>query len=149
MDKSLIYLIIGLAGLLFSAIPYGVFMGLATQLDIQDIASPYLIVILYTITIVIGFLSALGSFAAIQHQSCGSIKNMGQITGNAGMATAIIVLILSLAVAIPGLRSVVVDLFPPSMDPKITISLGYSYFLFWAALYGFSTGGFMAANCGK
>ena len=149
MDKSLIYLIIGLAGLLFSAIPYGVFMGLATQFEIEDITSPYLIVMLYTIVIVIAFLSAMGSFTAIQHQSCGAIKNMGQITGNAGLTTVIIVLILSLAVLIPGLRSVVVDLFPPSMDPKITSAIGYSYFLFWAALYGFSTGGFMAANCGK
>ena len=68
--------------------------------------------------------------------------------GNAGITTAIIVLVLSLAVFIPGLRSIVVDLFPPSSDPHVAAAVGYSYFLFWAALYGFSTGGFMAANCG-
>lgn len=149
MDKSLIYLVIGLAGLLFAAIPFGVFMGIATQFEIADVGSPYLMVILYTIVIVLGYLSSLGAFAAIQNQSCGKIKNMGQLAGNAGISTIIIVLILSLAVAIPGLKGVVVNLFPPSTDPKISAAVGYSYFLFWAALYGFATGGFMASNCGK
>jgi len=148
MDKSLIYLIIGLAGLLFSALPFGVFMGLATQFEL-DISSSYLIVILYTVVILFSFVSSLASYAAIQHQSCGSTKNMKQIAGNAGLTTAIIVLVLSVAVFIPGLRSIVIDLFPPTSDKHITMALGYAYFLFWAALYGFSTGGFMAANCGE
>jgi len=146
MDKSLIYLIVGLAGLLFSAIPFGVFMGLATQFEL-GVSSPYLIVMLYTITIIFSFLSALGSFAAIQNQTCGSIKNMKQIAGNAGLTTIIVVLVLSIAVLIPGLRNIVIDLFPPSMDPHISMAIGYSYFMFWGALYGFSSGGFMAGNC--
>ena len=146
MDKSLIYLIVGLAGLLFSVIPFGVFMGLATQFELS-IGSPYLLVMLYTIVILFAFLSALGSFATIQHQSCGTIKNMKQIAGNSGIATVIIVLVLSVAVLIPGLRNIVIDLFPPSMDPHISTAIGYSYFLFWGALYGFASGGFMAANC--
>lgn len=149
MDKSLIYLIIGLAGLLFLTIPFGVFMGLASQFDIQDSNSPYLIVMLYTIVIAVSYISAMGSFTAIQQQSCGSIKSWKQIGGNAGITTIIVVLILSLAVAIPGLRSIVVDLFPPTVDDKMTSAIGYSYFLFFGALYGFATGGFMAANCGK
>ena len=124
-------------------------MGLSTQFEIADVNSPYMLIMLYVIVIVVGFLASFGSFVAIQRQSCGSVKNMSQISGNAGISTLIITLILSLAVAIPGLRSVVVDLFPPSLDSKITASIGYSYFLFWAALYGFSTGGFMSANCGK
>jgi hypothetical protein len=148
MDKSLVYLIVGLAGLLFSALPFGVFMGLATQFEL-DINSSYLVVMLYTVTILFAFLSSMASYAAIQHQSCGSAKNMKQIAGNAGLTTVIIVLILSLAVFIPGLRSIVIDLFPPSTDKHISTAIGYAYFLFWAALYGFSTGGFMAANCGE
>jgi hypothetical protein len=34
------------------------------------------------------------------------------------------------------------------IDTNVKAALAYGYFLFWCALYGFSTGGFLAANCG-
>lgn len=148
MDKSLIYLIVGLAGLIFCAVPFGVFMGIATQFNITDANSPYLLIMLYTITIALAYGISFGSFALIQNHSCGSVKNIKQIAGNAGISALIVVLMLTLVVCIPGLKSIVQELFPPSLDGNIKTALAYGYFLFWGALYGFSTGGFMAANCG-
>jgi hypothetical protein len=149
MDKSLIYLIVGLAGLIFSAIPFGVFMGIATQFNITNINSPYLLIMLYTITIILAYGVSFGSFALIQNHSCGSVKNIKQIASNSGISTAIIVLLLTLVVCIPGLRHIVEELFSPSISNNIKAALAYGYFLFWGALYGFATGGFMSANCGN
>ena len=148
MDKSLIYLIVGLAGLVFSAVPFGVFMGIASQFNITDTSSSYLLIMLYVITIALAYGISFGSFALIQNHSCGSIKNIKQIAGNSGISTLIIVLMLTIVTFIPGLRSIVAELFPPSIDNNVKASLAYGYFLFWGALYGFATGGFMAANCG-
>jgi uncharacterized BrkB/YihY/UPF0761 family membrane protein len=148
MDKSLIYLIVGLAGLIFSAIPFGVFMGIASQFNITDPNSSYLLIMLYAITIALAYGVSFGSFALIQNHSCGKVKNIKQIAGNSGSSTMIIVLMLTLVVFIPGLRSIVEELFPPSIDTNVKAALAYGYFLFWGALYGFSTGGFLAANCG-
>jgi hypothetical protein len=148
MDKSLIYLIVGLAGLIFCAVPFGVFMGIATQFNITDPNSMYLLIMLYAITIALAYGISFGSFALIQNHSCGSVKNIKQLAGNAGLSTIIIVLMLTLVVCIPGLRGIVEELLPPSLDSNVKAALGYGYFLFWGALYGFATGGFMAANCG-
>lgn len=86
--------------------------------------------------------------AVIQHNSCGKVKNMKQIAGNAGLATVIIILILAFAVYIPGLKGIVTGLFSPTMDPLIAISVGYAYFLFWGSVYGIVVGGYLSANCG-
>ncbi len=86
---------------------------------------------------------------AIQSNNCGKIKNMKQLAGNAGLTTIIVVLTLTLAVFVPWIRTIVLEILPPSTDTHFTTALGYAYFLFWGALYGYSTGGFMAANCGE
>jgi hypothetical protein len=148
MDQSLIYLIMGLGGLFLAVIPFGIFMGLATQFGIEDMGSPQLMVALFVSTIIVTYLSALGSFAGIQAQSCGKVKNMKQIAGNAGITTLIVVLSVVLAVFVPGLRNIVVKLFPPSVDSRIAEAMGYAYYMFWGGLYGFATGGYMAAVCG-
>lgn len=149
MDQSLIYLIMGLAGLFLSGIPFGVYMGLATTLGITDAKSPYLLVILYVIAIVFTAAASAGGFAVIQHQSCGSVKNFKQLAGNAGVATLIVALSLSIAVFIPGLKGVVSQLLSPTIEPRIAEAVVYSYFMFWGALYGFASGGFMSAVCGS
>lgn len=139
----------GLAGLVCSTIPFAVYMGLSTTFHITDMNSSQLLVILYVITVCIVYLSSFGSFMAIQSHNCGKIKNMKQLAGNAGLTTIIVVLTLTLAVFIPWIRTIVLEILPPSTDVHFTTALGYAYFLFWGALYGYSTGGFMAANCGE
>jgi hypothetical protein len=138
----------GLASLICAAIPFSVYMGLSTLFNITDMNSSQLLIILYVITICIVYLSSFGSFMAIQSNNCGKVKNVKQIAGNAGLTTVIVALTLTLAVFVPWFRTIVIDIFPPMTDIHFTTALGYSYFLFWGALYGFSTGGFMAANCG-
>jgi hypothetical protein len=129
-------------------IPFGVFMGVATQFGIESANSTYLLVFLYIITICFSYLGSLGGFALIQSNNCGKVKNMKQIAGNAGMSTLIITVFLTIAVFIPGLRGVVSSLFSPTIDQKVAEAVGYAYYLFWGGLYGFSTGAYMAAMCG-
>jgi hypothetical protein len=37
----------------------------------------------------------------------------------------------------------------PTIEPRIGEAIAYSYFMFWGALYGFASGGFMSAVCGS
>jgi uncharacterized membrane protein len=147
-DQSLIYLIMGLAGLFLSGIPFGVYMGLATTMGITDPNSSSLLVMLYVIVIFVTFLASLGSFAAIQNQNCGKVKNFKQIASNAGISTLIVTLSLSIAVFIPFLKNIVGSIVSPDIEPTVKEALGYAYFLFWGGLYGFSAGGYMSAVCG-
>lgn len=138
----------GLAALICMTIPFAVYMGLSTIFQITDMNSVQLLLTLYVLTSCIVYLSAFGSFMAIQSHNCGKIKNIKQLAGNAGLTTIIVILMLTLAYCIPWLRNIVTGIFPPSNNTNFITALGYAYFLFWGALYGFSTGGFMAANCG-
>ena len=148
MDKSLIYLLMGLGALITSMIPFGVFMGLATQFGIKNPDSTYLLTMLIVLVVCFSYLTALGAFAAIQAQSCGKVKNMKQIAGNAGLSTLIILISLLLAVNVPGLKYIVTKLFHPVIEANVAEAMGYAYYIFWGTLYGFAAGGFMAANCG-
>ena len=138
----------GLAGLVCTTIPFAVYMGLSTVFKITDMNSAQLLLMLYVLTTCIVYLSSFGSFMAVQSNNCGKIKNVKQIAGNAAVTTIIVILMLSLPVCVPWLKDIVTGIFPPSNDTHFTTALGFSYFLFWGALYGYSTGGFMAANCG-
>lgn len=148
-DQSLIYLIMGLAGLILSGIPFGIYMGVATTMGITDSSSSSLLLMLYVTVIVVTFLSSLGSYALIQNQNCGKIKNYKQIASNAGITTLIVTLALSVAVFIPFLKNIVGSLVSPDIDPTVKEALGYSYFVFWGGLYGFASGGYMSAVCGE
>jgi len=148
-DQSLIYLVMGLAGLILSGIPFGIYMGVGTMMGITDSSSSTLLLTLYVVVIVVTFLSSLGGFAIVQSQSCGKVKNYKQIASNAGISTLIVTLALSVAVFIPFLKNIVGSLISPDLDSNVKEALGYSYFLFWGGLYGFASGGFMSAVCGE
>lgn len=148
MDQSLVYLLMVLGGILMAALPFGVYMGGSTVLGITDPASSQLLLLLFVGTICASYLISLGAMAVIQHNSCGKVKNMKQIAGNAGLSTVLMVLILLVAVYIPGLKGIVTGLFPPTMDPLVGQATSYSYFLFWGAVYGLVIGGYLSANCG-
>jgi hypothetical protein len=148
MDQSLIYLLMMLNGIIIAALPFGVYMGGSTLFGLQDPASSQLLLLMFVCTLCLSYLVGLGSMTVIQHNSCGKVKNMKQIAGNAGLSTLVITLVLALAVYIPGLKGLVTGLLPPSLDPLIIQSIGYSYFLFWGAVYGVVVGGYLSANCG-
>lgn len=138
-----------LGGILMAALPFGVYMGVSTLFGITDPASSSLTVALFVATIIISFIVGIGSLTTIQSNSCGKVKNMQQIIGNAVLSTFITILALVLAVCIPGLRGIVTGLFSPAIDPLVSEAIGYSFFLFWGAMYGLVTGGYMSSNCGE
>ena len=148
MDQSLLYLVMILGGVLMAAVPFGVFMGSTALFGITDSASSQLLVILFISVLVISYLTGLAALSVVQANSCGKIKSMKQIAGDAGLSTLIISFVLALAIFFPGLRTLVTGLFSPTIDPLIVQAIGYSYFLFWGALYGLVTGGYLSANCG-
>lgn len=148
MEQSLIFLIMGLAGLFLAGVPFGVYMGLATTMGITDINSSSLLLIMYVIVICATFLGSFGGYAMVQNHNCGKVKNIKQIAGNAALTTVIVTLVLSLSVFIPGLKHIVTNLLSPSIEPRIKEAIGYSYYLFWGGLYGFASGGYMSAVCG-
>ena len=149
MEQSLIFLIMGLAGLFFAGIPFGVYMGLSSMMGITDMNSSSLLLIMYVIAICAAFLGSFGGYALIQNHNCGGVKNIKQIASNSALTTVVIVLTLSLAVFIPGIKHIVTNIVSPNIEPRIQEALGYSYFLFWGALYGFASGGYMSAVCGQ
>ena len=131
-----------------SALPFGVYMGGSTVLGITDPASSQLLLLLFVGKICASYLISLSAMAVIQHNSCGKVKNMKQIAGNAGLSTVLMVLILALAAYVPGLKGIVTGLFSPTMDPLVGQATSYAYFLFWGAVYGLVIGGYLSANCG-
>jgi hypothetical protein len=137
-----------LNGILMSAVPFGVYMGGSTVFGLTDPASSQLLVLLFICTLCVSYMVGLASMAVIQQNSCGKVKNMKQVAGNAGLSTVIIILVLAIAVYVPGLKGIVTGLFSPGMDPLVAQSVGYAYFLFWGATYGIVTGGYLSANCG-
>lgn len=148
MDQSLIYLLMCLMGIFLAMIPFGVFMGIASQFGIENPSSPYLLVFLYVVVICFTYLGSFGGFSLVQANNCGKVKNLKQIAGNAGLSTLVVTIALTIAVFIPGLRSVITGLFSPTIDTKISEAIGYAYYLLWGGLYGFAMGGHMAAVCG-
>lgn len=132
--------------LLMALLPFGVFLGLGSLLNVLS-TDARLLTVFFLATLIISYLTALGTFALVQRQNCGSIKNMKQVASNAGIAVAIQAGTLALCYFIPGLRSLVTNLFPLDLDIRIQDSLGYGYYTFWAALFGTAIGGTLSGVC--
>lgn len=127
-------------------LPFGVFMGLGSILG-TNASDPRLLVTFILLALVVSYLTSFGSFILVQRANCGKIKNLKQIATNAGLALGIQALFLILAWLIPGLRGIVSNLMPPDLDPNILDSVGYSYFSFWASLFGTAVGGTLSGIC--
>ena len=133
-------------GLLMAMLPFGVFLGIGTLIQ-GNASDPRLLVTYILAALLLSFLVALGSFALIQRQNCGKVKNMNQISSNAGFAVLIQALTLLLVWAVPSLRRVVSGLLPPELDEVVKDSVGYSYYSFWAGLFGIAVGGTLSGIC--
>lgn len=134
--------------LLMAILPFGFFIGLGKLLDTTS-SDPRLLVAYFLVALVFSYLTALGSFALIQNQSCGGVKNMKQIASNSALALGIQSGTLLVAWLIPGLRGLVSGLLPPDVDKAILDSIGYSYFSGWAALFGTAIGGTLSGVCAQ
>lgn len=127
-------------------LPFGIFMGLGTMLSISSTDSRLLVVYILA-ALIFSYLTSLGAFALIQNFSCGSVKNMKQVATNASIALGIQAITLLLAWMFPSMRGIVSGLLPPDLDTSILDSVGYSYYSFWAALFGTAIGGTLSGIC--
>ena len=126
-------------------LPFVVFLGLGTM--VESSSDPRLIGIYILSALVLSFVLSLGAFAIIQRANCGSVKNMKQISANAAIALAIQSVTLSLTWFFPGLRNIVGGLLPAETDVAIKDAIGYSYYSFWAGLFGTAIGGTLSGVC--
>ena len=133
-------------GLLMALLPFAFFMGLSSLLGTA--ASDTRLLVAYVLcALVFSYLTALGAFALIQRQNCGSVKNMKQVALNSGLAVGIQAVTLLLIWLMPFLRNIVSGLLPPDLDGNILDAVGYSYFSLWATLFGIAIGGTLSGIC--
>ena len=146
MDATITYVMMIVIALLMSMLPFGIFMGLASLIGAP--AGDTRILVTYILAaLILSYLTALGAFALIQRSNCGSVKNMQQVAQNAGLSFGIQGVTLFLTWMFPSIRSIVSGLLPPDLDPAILDSVGYSYFSFWASLFGTAIGGTLSGIC--
>jgi hypothetical protein len=144
MASSLVYGMMGLNALLLFAIPFVVFMGLGGFFEsIDDI---WLIVLTVLVCMMVSYATSFGSFAVIQKNSCDKV-NYKHVALNSLIPLGFISGFLVLVAIFPGLRSIVGNLFPPTMSPEVVYSASYGYYSFWATLFGTAIGGFLSAAC--
>jgi len=146
MDSTILYAMMIAMAMLMAMLPFGIFMGLGSMLG-MNASNPQLLVTFILLALVVSYITSFASFLLVQRANCGQVKNWKQINNNAGLALGIQALFLLLAWLIPGLRGIVSNLMPPDLDPNIIDSVGYSYFSFWASLFGTAIGGTLSGIC--
>jgi hypothetical protein len=107
----------------------------------------YILLGLYLTIIVVSFFLSFGTFALIQQQNCGSVKNLKQISANSGIVAGIQGIGMLIAAFVPALRSFVSGILPNSLDCITKESIAYGYFAFWYSLFGIAIGGSFSAVC--
>jgi hypothetical protein len=146
MNQSVLYTMMVVLALIMAVLPFGVFMGLGTAIGVPS-TDIRLLVVYVLGALVISYLLSLAAFSVIQKTSCGQVKNMKQVAINSSISLAIQGVTLALTVFLPSLRGIVSGLLPPDLDPAILDSVAYSYYSFWAALFGTAIGGTLSGVC--
>ena len=146
MDNTILFVMMIAAALFMGVLPFGIFMGLGTAVNIAS-SDPRLLITFFLAAGVLAFLINMAANSAVQRSSCGSIKNMNQIVNNSGLAFGIQIGVLLLVWLVPFLRGIVTGLFPPDTDPAILDSVGYSYFSAWGALFGTAISSSLSGVC--
>lgn len=145
MDNTILYSMMAAVAILMGMLPFAVFMGLATMMDIS--LSDWRVLVCYIFgAVVIVYALSLGAFALVQKNNCGKV-NIEQIAQNAGISSAFQAGMLLLVTFIPWFRNVVMKLMPPDVDLKVRVAVGLAYYSFWAALFGVAVGGSLSAGC--
>jgi len=145
MNQGILYAIMIGVGVLMAILPYGVFMGLATLLGVGS-NDPRILATFFLAAIVLTYLLSLGAFALVQKENCGSI-DMKRVAANAGIAAAIQTGTLTIVGLFSSFREIITNLFPLELDPSIKDALGYSYYTFWASVFGIAVGGTLSGIC--
>lgn len=107
----------------------------------------YLLLGIYITILIISYGLSFGSFALIQNETCGSVKNFKQIASNSGIVTGIQAIGMLIVAFVPILRSFVLSILPQWLGCINRESIAYGYFAFWFALFGIAIGGSFSAVC--
>jgi hypothetical protein len=107
----------------------------------------YVLLGIYISVILLTFGLSFGSFALIQQQNCGSVKNIKQVSANAGIATGIQAIGLLITAFVPLFRQFVGSIIPDWLGYINNESIAYGYFVFWFALFGIAIGGSLSGVC--
>ncbi len=147
MDATIVYVMMVAIAIFMAILPFSIFMGIGSLLNITS-SDTQLLVTYFLAALVFTYATSFGAFALVQKANCGSVKNLKQVASNAGISLGIQSLALFIAWLFPSLRRIISGLLPPDLDPAIIDSVGYSYFSFWASLFGTAIGGTLSGICG-
>ena len=142
-------LLIGLMfanAIIMALIPYVGFVSFFNLFNMYP-TNTYLLLGIYAAIIIISYGLSFGTFALIQQQNCGSVKNFKQIASNSGIVTGIQAIGMLIAAFVPVLRSFVLSILPNWLGCINRESIAYGYFSFWYALFGIAIGGSFSAVC--
>ena len=146
MNMSLLVTLMIAVAIIISLIPYVGFM-LGRYIFNLPTCDGYLLSIVYLAILLATFGLCFGSFALLQQQTCGKVKNVKQIASNSGIATATQAVGMLLVAFIPVVRSFVGSILPNSLSYTYKESISYGYFAFWFSLFGSAIGGTFSAVC--
>jgi hypothetical protein len=107
----------------------------------------YLLLGIYITILIVSYGLSFGSFALIQSETCGSVKNFKQIASNSAIVSGIQGIGMLIAAFVPILRSFVHSILPNWLGHINRESIAYGYFAFWYALFGIAIGGSFSAVC--
>jgi hypothetical protein len=146
MNSTLLYVLMVFGSLILAAMPFGVFMGLGSVLGIEEVDFR-LKFAFFLVAVVMSFGISFGAFALLQKSNCGEVKNWKQVSLNSLLSAGFQAGILVLIAVVPWFRTVVSNLLPPDVDAVVKETVGYSYYSFWAMLFGMAIGGTMSSSC--
>jgi hypothetical protein len=89
----------------------------------------------------------MGAFVLIQRSNCGEIKNMKQIALNSLFSMLFQVGMFVILGLLSWFRNVIRNILPPELDENMKDAIMYSYYSFWAMMFGVALGGTMSGSC--
>jgi hypothetical protein len=148
MNNTILYAMMISTSLLMAMLPFAMFMGIGTLVGVPS--NDWRIWVGYLcLTLLASFGMSLGSFVLVQKSNCGEIRNFKQISLNALLSTSFQAGMFLIVGLIPWFRNVIKDLMPPDLDENIQDSVSYSYYSFWAMMFGMALGGTFSGSCAK
>jgi hypothetical protein len=101
----------------------------------------------FIVSCVILYGISFGTFAGVQKDNCGEVKNWKQIALNALIPLAFHVVLLTVVLLVPWFQDIVGNLLPPDTPAYVKSATSLSYYTFWATMMGAALGGSFSGSC--
>ncbi len=146
MDNTILYAMMISAAVLMAVLPFGMFLGVGTLVGIPS--SDWRIWVSYILlALMLSYGFSMGAFVLIQRSNCGEIKNMKQIALNSLFSMLFQVGMFVILGLLSWFRNVIRNILPPELDGNMKDAIMYSYYSFWAMMFGVALGGTMSGSC--